>query len=169
MVHSRHVSDMRICFVCLGNICRSPTAEGVMRHLLRASGLAERLNDLSAATLAEVADAARLGGDSELAVRALTLLTRRFPSSPQARHGKFLLGRLHALRGDRAAAVAALESYLGAGDGSQYATEAVGRLMELYSQSGETERARNMARRYLERAPNGPYQRLARSLAGTSP
>lgn len=25
---------MRILFVCLGNICRSPTAEGVVRHLL---------------------------------------------------------------------------------------------------------------------------------------
>ena len=24
----------RILFVCLGNICRSPTAEGVLRHLL---------------------------------------------------------------------------------------------------------------------------------------
>ncbi|MGH1347442.1 MAG: low molecular weight protein-tyrosine-phosphatase [Nannocystales bacterium] len=24
----------RLCFVCLGNICRSPTAEGVFRHLL---------------------------------------------------------------------------------------------------------------------------------------
>lgn len=28
----------RICFVCLGNICRSPTAEGVMRHLVAARG-----------------------------------------------------------------------------------------------------------------------------------
>ena len=27
---------MRILFVCMGNICRSPTAEGVMRSLLRA-------------------------------------------------------------------------------------------------------------------------------------
>jgi protein-tyrosine phosphatase len=26
---------VRVCFVCLGNICRSPAAEGVMRHLLR--------------------------------------------------------------------------------------------------------------------------------------
>jgi protein-tyrosine phosphatase len=26
---------MKILFVCLGNICRSPTAEGVFRHLLR--------------------------------------------------------------------------------------------------------------------------------------
>lgn len=25
----------RILFVCLGNICRSPAAEGIMRHLLR--------------------------------------------------------------------------------------------------------------------------------------
>ena len=25
----------RILFVCLGNICRSPTAEGVMRRLVR--------------------------------------------------------------------------------------------------------------------------------------
>ncbi|MEM9694534.1 MAG: low molecular weight protein-tyrosine-phosphatase [Myxococcota bacterium] len=28
----------RVCFVCLGNICRSPTAEGVMRHLLEELG-----------------------------------------------------------------------------------------------------------------------------------
>jgi protein-tyrosine phosphatase len=31
---------MRICFVCLGNICRSPTAEGVMRALVTEAGLA---------------------------------------------------------------------------------------------------------------------------------
>jgi protein-tyrosine phosphatase len=30
---------MRILFVCMGNICRSPTAEAVMRGLLRAEGL----------------------------------------------------------------------------------------------------------------------------------
>jgi hypothetical protein len=137
--------------------------------LLRASGVGQRLNELSAATLAELSDTARLGGDPELALRALTLLTRRFPNSPQARHAKFLLGRLHALRGDAAAAIAALESYLRAGDSSPYATEALGRLMELYSGRGDSERARSMARRYLERAPNGPYQRLARSLTGQSP
>ena len=28
----------RICFVCLGNICRSPTAEGVFRHLVTQAG-----------------------------------------------------------------------------------------------------------------------------------
>jgi low molecular weight protein-tyrosine phosphatase len=29
----------RILFVCMGNICRSPTAEGVMRRLVREEGL----------------------------------------------------------------------------------------------------------------------------------
>lgn len=32
---------MRILFVCLGNICRSPTAEGVMRHLVEEAGVAD--------------------------------------------------------------------------------------------------------------------------------
>jgi protein-tyrosine phosphatase len=27
------MSEVRVLFVCLGNICRSPTAEGVLRHL----------------------------------------------------------------------------------------------------------------------------------------
>lgn len=31
--------SVRVCFVCLGNICRSPTAEGVFRHLVREAGL----------------------------------------------------------------------------------------------------------------------------------
>ena len=34
---------MRLLFVCLGNICRSPTAEGVMRRLVREAGLEDRI------------------------------------------------------------------------------------------------------------------------------
>ena len=30
---------VRLLFVCLGNICRSPTAEAVMRHLVKQRGL----------------------------------------------------------------------------------------------------------------------------------
>jgi protein-tyrosine phosphatase len=33
----------RLLFVCLGNICRSPTAEGVMRRLIRDAGLEEQI------------------------------------------------------------------------------------------------------------------------------
>lgn len=32
-------SVKRILFVCLGNICRSPAAEGIMLHMVRARGL----------------------------------------------------------------------------------------------------------------------------------
>ncbi|GAB3387566.1 low molecular weight protein-tyrosine-phosphatase [Azotobacter armeniacus] len=41
---------MRILFVCLGNICRSPTAEGVFHQRVRAAGLAERIRIDSAGT-----------------------------------------------------------------------------------------------------------------------
>lgn len=36
--------------VCLGNICRSPLAEGVLRHQLQAAGLAEHVEVDSAGT-----------------------------------------------------------------------------------------------------------------------
>ena len=39
-----------VLFVCLGNICRSPTAEGVMRALVREAGLQERIELDSAGT-----------------------------------------------------------------------------------------------------------------------
>jgi protein-tyrosine phosphatase len=42
--------DLRLTFVCMGNICRSPTAHGVMRHKLRAAGLADRVVVSSAGT-----------------------------------------------------------------------------------------------------------------------
>lgn len=33
------MNRVSVCFVCLGNICRSPTAEGVMRRLVAGGGL----------------------------------------------------------------------------------------------------------------------------------
>jgi protein-tyrosine phosphatase len=41
---------VRILFVCMGNICRSPTAEGVMRHLLAERGLQDEIYVESAGT-----------------------------------------------------------------------------------------------------------------------
>jgi protein-tyrosine phosphatase len=40
----------RLLFVCLGNICRSPTAEGVMRALVKREGLQEHIDLESAGT-----------------------------------------------------------------------------------------------------------------------
>jgi protein-tyrosine phosphatase len=44
------VDVFRICFVCLGNICRSPIAEVVMRSQLGEAGLADRVHVSSAGT-----------------------------------------------------------------------------------------------------------------------
>ncbi|QRY78582.1 low molecular weight phosphotyrosine protein phosphatase [Pseudomonas sp. PDNC002] len=41
---------MKVLFVCLGNICRSPTAEGVFRHKVREAGLEDRVEIDSAGT-----------------------------------------------------------------------------------------------------------------------
>jgi TolA-binding protein len=133
--------------------------------LLRASRVSERLEELSPRTLAEVADAARLGGDFQLAARALALLIRQHPRASEARDAQFLLGRVHALSGARSAAVRAFEAYLAPGGSTQYASEAAGRLMELYAERGDDARARAMAHRYLTLAPKGPYRRLALSLS----
>ena len=42
--------QIKLCFVCLGNICRSPTAEGVMQFLIEEAGLQRRIKVDSAGT-----------------------------------------------------------------------------------------------------------------------
>ena len=44
------MKTVSVCFVCLGNICRSPTAEGVMRRLVDEAKLTERILIDSAGT-----------------------------------------------------------------------------------------------------------------------
>jgi protein-tyrosine phosphatase len=43
----------RVLMVCMGNICRSPTAEAVLRHKLRSAGLHEQVTVDSAGTHAD--------------------------------------------------------------------------------------------------------------------
>lgn len=45
-----HSSKVKILFVCMGNICRSPTAHGVFRHLVREAGLEPLIEIDSAGT-----------------------------------------------------------------------------------------------------------------------
>ncbi|MGH7143816.1 MAG: low molecular weight protein-tyrosine-phosphatase [Planctomycetota bacterium] len=42
---------IRVLFVCMGNICRSPTAEGVLRQQLAAAGIADQVEVASAGTI----------------------------------------------------------------------------------------------------------------------
>jgi protein-tyrosine phosphatase len=46
----RGVPAVALLVVCTGNICRSPTAEGVLRHIARERGLADRVHVASAGT-----------------------------------------------------------------------------------------------------------------------
>jgi protein-tyrosine phosphatase len=71
----------RILFVCLGNICRSPTAEGVMRRLVAEQGLDDEVEIDSAGTGGWHVGAAPDARATEAAGRRGTVLSgaaRRF-------------------------------------------------------------------------------------------
>jgi len=44
------MTNVSVLFVCMGNICRSPTAEGVFRHLVAEADLADAIRVDSAGT-----------------------------------------------------------------------------------------------------------------------
>ena len=44
------MSPVKVLFVCTGNICRSPTADGVFRHLVEKAGLEKQIQCESAGT-----------------------------------------------------------------------------------------------------------------------
>ena len=79
---------IRVCFVCLGNICRSPTAEGVIRSLVHAAGMSEGFEIDSAGTegyhAGERADRRSRAEASRRGVE-LTSTSRRFERSDFAR------------------------------------------------------------------------------------
>ncbi len=43
--------QVSVLFVCMGNICRSPTGEGVFRHYVKAAGYEDRIQIDSAGTI----------------------------------------------------------------------------------------------------------------------
>jgi protein-tyrosine phosphatase len=77
----------RICFVCLGNICRSPTAEGIMRAQVAQAGLDEQIEVDSAGTASwhrgELPDAR---AQAEAARRGVELRSRASSFQPGDAH-----------------------------------------------------------------------------------
>ncbi|MEM1032338.1 MAG: low molecular weight protein-tyrosine-phosphatase [Myxococcota bacterium] len=77
-----------VLFVCLGNICRSPTAEGVVRHRIEARQLDDRVEVDSAGTVShhrgEPADA-RMREHASRRGYTLTSRARRVEASDFAR------------------------------------------------------------------------------------
>lgn len=120
---------------------------------------------LDAGGLTELAGALRLCGDAETALLTLQTLRKRYPGSASAHDALFTIGRIHATSGNPQGAISHLRQYLeGAGSG-RFAAEALGRLMELHKAQGNRQVAREYARKYLQVAPQGPYRKLAESMA----
>lgn len=75
---------MKILFVCLGNICRSPTAEGVFRSYVNKEGISEKIEIDSAGTsgchVGEKADS-RMREHASARGYELLSLSRKFDSN----------------------------------------------------------------------------------------
>jgi protein-tyrosine phosphatase len=103
---------LRICFVCLGNICRSPTAEGVMRKLVEEAGLEDQIEIDSAGTgdwhTGELADPRTRAAASRRGLE-LTHLARQFTRADLDRYDLVIamdganLRHLRYMAGDRTA------------------------------------------------------------------
>lgn len=74
---------MRILFVCLGNICRSPLAEGVLRHLLKETPLQWTVDSAGTANyhVGEKPDSRTIKNAASHGVDLETLRARQFQTS----------------------------------------------------------------------------------------
>ena len=61
------MEKIRVLFVCMGNICRSPTGEGVFKHFIDERGLNDRFHIDSAGTIGHHVGA---GADPRMSVAA---------------------------------------------------------------------------------------------------
>lgn len=111
---------------------------------------------------------ARLSGHPERARHAYTVVRTRFGNTRWAARAAFELGRLEAAN---APAVAArwFQTYLDEQPTGPLAALALGRLLESHVAMGDAAAARDVARRYLERYPNGPHETAARQVLDAAP
>jgi TolA-binding protein len=110
-------------------------------------------------------ETARLSGHGAEARRAYTGLRERFAGSAEAAQAAFALGRLALdTSSDRVAAQHWFETYLLERPSGPLASAALGRLLELHVQAGDSDGAATLAREYLKRYPSGPRATAARQV-----
>ncbi len=139
------------------------------RHAQAVRALGARVEaereEASAADLLLLADLARSSGDGAGEEESLLALRRRFPSDPRAAIAAFFLGRRDFdTLGAYPKAAGWFALALREQPAGLFAREAAGRLIEAHERAGDPAAARRAAERYLEDYPNGPHQKLARSL-----
>lgn len=131
-----------------------------------ADSFARRCATASAEQLVQWAEQARYAREFDREELALRALRRRFAGSPRAALAAFALGRLaFDVRGEHRKAARWFGSYVKEQPAGPLVREARGRLIEAALASGERERARSLARAYLEAHPDGPHAGLARTLS----
>jgi hypothetical protein len=157
----------------VGNDWGRQIARGDFQRILReadASGTEACLRSLPSDRLAALGDAARYAGRRDLARRVLLSQRTRFAGSAAASEATFLLGRL-AEDGHQpdSAALPWYERYLAEAPAGVYAAEALGRQMLILGERADDLRAREIARKYLERYPRGAYVVQAREILEGAP
>jgi len=113
----------------------------------------------------QIADAARLSGDTDLATRALLRVRERHPGVERAHRAAYLLGRMaQEVQAEPAVASRWYEVYLAESPGGPLAEEALGRQILAYDAAGEPDLARETAQAYLQRFPDGSFAGVAGSI-----
>lgn len=116
----------------------------------------------SGSELLTLADAARLSGSAARAEQAYSAARTKLPGGGRATYGLGLIAFDH--RGDFASAAGWFETYLRDQPSGSLRAEASGRLLEALERSGQRDRARSVAERYLAQYPRGPQAALAEQL-----
>ncbi len=138
--------------------------------LARQGGTTRLTEKLDAERLLLLTDAARFGGDTDLAVSVLEALRRRFGGHAEATEAAYVLGRIAVdQRHDLVRASAwFLAAYREAPSGP-LAEESLARAMELEASRGATGPAASLAAEYAAHFPVGPHVARARALGGGAP
>jgi hypothetical protein len=131
--------------------------EGAYAAAQRA-GAASLYRSASADALIELAKVGLFSGHRDMQREALLAVRRRFAGSHQSALAAYELGRAS----PAAEAAGWFETYLAEEPNAANAREALGRSLEAESLAHNEAAARDVARRYLSRYPDGPHAALAR-------
>jgi len=137
--------------------------EGKHRELLTALGsdqVEQAIWQAGPNDLIDLGAAARQLGDAR-AGYIYSVVRSRFAATDAAADAAFLLGRMQFHSGAFRASATWFETYVRERPRGRFAREAAGRLVEAYHQAADRDRAREAARQYLSRYPNGPHSTLA--------
>ena len=155
----------------------SPEDGGTWRQLCRQAefgevvaqakerGLHATLQSGNREDLSALGEAARLTRERTIAHDTYLSLRQRFPGTQEATTAAFYLGKM-AFDQRRAFSAAAgwFEAYLNEAPAGRFSTDALGRLIEARQRSGNTAGAKEAARAYLSRHPDGTHAAVAREI-----